>query len=386
MDKKKYNQHGEGTLAQRIDGRFEYKITINGKRKSFYGKNEREVKRKVKEYQEKSIRGEAECKRIKISTYFEEWLLDTQKGKLKASSYDRIERTYRNHIKNTVGTYQLGNITTRDCQKLINEKAEVLSYSSTKKIYEALNACFRYAEMVEDMKRNPMRAVVIPSQKNFKKQTKEIYIPSVEEMNRLLDVAFSMYSSGKSVYKLPYANGIVILMNTGMRIGELLALRWDRIDFEKRSVKVESSVAEILNRDEKEPSKRSLMVSDTKTKNGKRTVFLNQKVMKVLDDLQDYYKAKNIDSPYVICDNKGGIVNYRDIKRSFDKMVSKANINSIGLHSLRHYFASVCISHNMKTFELSRMLGHGKISVTLDLYGHLMEEQENSMRDLLDVI
>ncbi len=383
---KRNNQYGEGSIGKRADGRWEAKILVNGKRKSFYGKSEQEARKKLREFKEKLVRGEKECKKIKVSVYFEEWLLDTQKGKLKASSYDRLERTYRNHIKNTVGTYQLGNLKTKDCQKLINEKAEVLSYSSTKKIYEALNSCLKYAEKVEDINRNPMLAVELPSQRNFKKQTKEIRIPTKEEMNRILEVTFAKYSNHKSIYKLPYANGIVIIVNTGLRVGELLALKWDKVDFEKKTMKIECSVSEVLDREKTEVQKRVLLVSDTKTKNGKRTVFLNQKVIIALKQLQDYYKEKNIVSPYVICNDKGDIVNYRNLKRSFDKIILKAKVEPMGLHSLRHYFASVCLSHEIGAFELSRMLGHGKVSVTLDTYGHLMEKQENAMRNMLEVI
>lgn len=386
MEKKKYNSHGDGSIGERADGRWEAKLLVNGKRKSIYGKNEQDVKKKVRLYKEKLARGEVECKKIKVSVYFEEWLIDTKKGKLKASSYDRLERTYLNHIKNSVGTYQLGNLSTKDCQKLINQKAKELSYSSTKKVYEALNECLKYAEMIGDINRNPMKAVALPCERNFIKQTKEIYIPTEEEMNRIIETAFMTYSNGKPIYNLPYAYAYIIMVNTGLRVGELLALTWDKVDFEKKIMKIDCSVSEVLNRDNSETKKRKLLVSDTKTKNGKRTVILNQKVINALRQLQKFYMKRNIESPYVISDSKGDLVNYRDLKRSFDKVIARSEVKAIGLHSLRHYFASVCISHDMGAFELSRLLGHGKVSITMDIYGHLMEKQEQAIRNLLEAI
>lgn len=386
MEKMKYNQHGEGTLSKRLDGRWEARLTINGKRKSFYGKTEREAKKKMREYQEKLMRGEKDCKKIKISVYFEEWLEHTQKGKLKASSYDRIERTYRTHIQNTVGGYQLGNLTTKDCQKLINHKAETLSYSTTKKIYEALNSCLKYAEAIGDINRNPMKAVELPSEHNFKKKTKDIEIPTESEMKNILVTAFLKHSTGTCIYTLPYAYAIVIIANTGLRVGELLAMEWSKINFLKSSMKVDCSVSEVIDRDGNTDRKRILLVSNTKTKNGNRTILLNKKVVNALEELKSFYLENNISSKYVICNSQGEIVNYRDLKRTFDKILKRAKVNSMGLHSLRHYFASVCIAHKIGTFELSRMLGHGKVSVTLDTYGHLMENQEDEIRNLLEVI
>lgn len=386
MEKKKYNAHGEGSIGERSDGRWEARLLLNGKRKCFYGKSEQEVKKKVRLFKESMAHGEVECKKIKISVYFEEWLENTKKGKLKASSYDRLERTYRNHIRNTVGTYQLGNLSTKDCQKLINQKAQELSYSSTKKVYEALNECLTYAEVIGDINRNPMKAVVLPCERNFIKQTKEIYIPTEDEMNRIIETAFMTYSNGRPIYNLSYAYAIVIIVNTGLRIGELLALTWDKVNFDKKVMRIDCSVGEVLDRIGSEGKKRKLLVSDTKTKNGKRTVILNQKVMNALRQLQDFNMKNNIVSPYVITDYKGDLVNYRDVKRSFDKVVARAEVKAIGLHSLRHYFASVCISHDMGAFELSRMLGHGKVSITMDTYGHLMEKQEEAIRNLLEVI
>lgn len=386
MDRKKYNQHGDGTLSQRSDGRWEARITINGKRKCFYGKNEREAKKKMREYQDKIIRGEIECKRIKVSDYFQEWLVGTKKGKLKASSYDRLERTYRNHIQTTVGMYQLGNLTTKDCQILINQKSDILSFSSTKKVYEALNDCLKYAEAVGDIGRNPMKAVVLPSEKNFKKKTKEIKVPTAKEMDKLIETAFLKYANDRTVYHLPYAYAIIIISNTGLRVGELLALTWDKVNLEKATIKVDCSVSEVLSRDDLEGKKRKLLITDTKTKNGKRTIPLNHKAKDALEQLQKLYKEKSIKTEYVICNAKGNITNYRDIKRAFDKIVVRAEINLMGLHSIRHYFASMCIANKMGTFELSRVLGHGKVSVTMDIYGHIMENQQEEIRKLLEVI
>ncbi|MFA9466971.1 MAG: tyrosine-type recombinase/integrase [Velocimicrobium sp.] len=386
MEKKKYNQHGEGSIKYRKDGRWEAVATYNGRRKSFYGKTEREAKKKRKEYEQKLFRGEKDCQKIRLSLYFESWLQDTKKGSLKSTSYDRLERTYSNHIKKEVGDYQLGNFTTKQGQYLINQKADLLSYSSTKKIYEALNSCLSYAEKVGDINRNPMRAVELPRESNFKKQTKEIVIPTKGEMQTIFTIANEVYLNGEFVYWMPYVCGIMLIANTGVRVGELLALSWDKINYFKKEMSVDCSLSEIINREEGAQTKRMLSITDTKTKNGKRSIPLNAKAIKILYELQRFYQDKGINSNYVICNSKGRITNYRDFKRSFDRIIKKAGIKAIGLHSLRHYFASVCISCGISTFELSRILGHGKVSVTLDTYGHLMEHQEEKIRRLLEVI
>ena len=170
--------------------------------------------------------------RIFVSAYIEKWLETVKRPSLKAASFDRLERTYITQIKNSqVGRCQLGNIKSMDIQWLINEKSEILSYSSLKKIYELLNGCFEYAVICRDMDFNPVRAVQMPKKENMKKKEKQMEVFSKEELTKIENVAAITYQSGEARYKHTWF--FILLANTGLRAGEAIALRWDNVDFEK---------------------------------------------------------------------------------------------------------------------------------------------------------
>lgn len=158
------NQKGEGCISQRSNGTYFGRITLNGlPQKCFYAKTEREVRAKMNAYKEQVIRGEAFVKKIIVSDYIEEWLINYKQPFLKPASYDRLEVTFKEHIKDSyVGRCQFGSVRSTDIQKLIDSKTDTLSYSSIKKIYPLLNACFRYAVTARDLSFNPMDGVIMP--------------------------------------------------------------------------------------------------------------------------------------------------------------------------------------------------------------------------------
>lgn len=152
-------------------------------------------------------------------------------NKIEPSSYDKLERTYNNQIKGSIGNKKIGDITTKDIQKLIDEhanptsnKTKPLAKSGLKKIIHLLNPCFEKAVEEKIIQNNPCKNVILPIDSAILVQTKEQFALSDTEMVALKNKCLAKYKHGG--YK--YRNGLVlmIILNTGMRVGEMLALEW----------------------------------------------------------------------------------------------------------------------------------------------------------------
>lgn len=143
--------------------------TLDGKPKikALYGKTEPECKRKLKEYKKEIAKGINEVSKLTVAEYIERWLKAYKFYSLKPASYDRLESVFNNYVKDSIGYYQMGNITSNDIQKLINKMSKSLSYSSVKKIIELLRPCFKHAVLVGVIHKNPCDAVILPRQNSM---------------------------------------------------------------------------------------------------------------------------------------------------------------------------------------------------------------------------
>ena len=158
------------SIREREDGRFEARLTIDGKRKSFYGNTKTQLKQKVKEYLQKIENGYKEPKKIKLNDYIEYWLITYKWNKIEPSSYSRLYNTYEHQIKNTIGKKMIGDITTKDIQGLIDERAnptnktiKPLALSGLKKIIHLLRPCLNKAVSEGVIYKNPCIDVILPS-------------------------------------------------------------------------------------------------------------------------------------------------------------------------------------------------------------------------------
>ncbi len=388
-EKRTKRDNGQGTIYQRKDGRFECKIQIGKKEdgkpkfKSFYGKTEREVKKKLKEYQAEMARNPVESSKETLSDYMYEWLVTFKKKTLKPSSYDRVLNVYKYHLKETVGYMQLCNITAKDIQKLINEKAETMSYSSVKKIYELLNNCFNYAVIEEDIRKNPMLSVNLPKQSNMNIKTKKIEIYAKDEVDKLTKTIYEdTFNDKRQLYR--YSPIYIFILNTGLRVGEVLALKWENIDFENKTVKVNGSMSFI--KDTENDGKRKTIFTDPKTATSNRIIPLNEKSAMALEEIQRRNKIQNIKTKYVVCDLKGGYVPQRNISRTLQNLCEKANVDYKGIHAMRHTFATNLVANGVDIRSVADLLGHSSIQTTLSTYSHSIQEQKVKAISSLDLI
>ena len=165
--------------------------------------------------------------------------------------------------------------------------------------------------------------------------------------------------------------GIVLCLYTGLRIGELLALEWDDIDFDRAELFVKKSCYD--GRDEKGAFCR--IIDTPKTASSRRVIPLPGSILPVLRDMQE-----SCVSSYVISD-AGGTVSVRSYQRSFELLLKKLGIPKRKFHTLRHTFATRAIECGMDAKTLSEILGHKSPAITLNRYVHSLMEHKKEMMD-----
>ena len=373
-----------GIMKQKDRKCLKGQITVDGKQKSVYGRNISEVNRKIKEIQYELAKGNVISKAIRLETALEDYLFDIKQSKLKAISFDRVESTFKHHIKNEpLGKMQLGSVATKDIQKLLAKKCrEGLSVSSIKKIYNLLNEFFRYATATREISYNPMLLVDMPHSSQILHKPKEMEVLTQAEVKHIISVAEQTDKNGKLEYR--YGEAIVLLILTGIRSCELRPIRKSDIDFEKGILKISQSAGYAKDRIKGGITHN---ISEPKTEKSKREIPLNNRALLAVKRLME--TTYDVDTGYLLCTQKSKIVTHNNLLRCFNAMLSKAEISCKGLHSTRHTFATMILKQaedKGQIKEVSELLGHSQVSTTYKFYIKTSNEDKRSLVDQLNML
>ena len=299
-----------------------------------------------------------------------------KKNTIRPASYDSAVVT-QNLINQRIGAYLLDDLTPELIQsRLIDDMCETHAYSTIHKTYVLLNECMNYAVDKDYISKNPCRQVKVPKKENFNK--KPIRILSEEEIAKFKEMAVSQRKA-IAVPKYQYGLIITLILYTGLRVGELCALRWDDIDYDSKRLIVSKSVNVIyVNK------KRNLVIQNT-TKSGKtRYVPLNTKAIDILNRQHELVGGAGAD--YIISGGSA-IVDKTVVASSYPKICKAAGIpNPSGIHSLRHTFASLALQRGIDIKVISDILGHASVNFTYNTYVHIVEKQKANAVDLLNDI
>ena len=377
-------EKGSGSISQRKDGTWTGRCDLgyddNGKRKvkAFYGKTKGEVRKKLQEFQAERIKGEyQQVVKRSVQGYMTDWLNNVKYNELKPSAFDRLEQTCMYQVFPFIGSLQMGMVTADDVQSVINQlTAKGYSYSTIKKAYNAINACFTFAYEREAIRKNPCRGISLP--KRAEREVSDIVFFNEDERARIEQVALQKHKNG--AYKSPNGWYIILLLNTGLRIGELLALQWCNVDFDKKQIKVTSNLKQVKSRG-KSPTNYITVEQTTKTKSGHRIVPLTNRAVEALHYLEEHKHCEK----YVVATKNGKPISPRNIDRTFRQILTAAGIDKkCGVHSLRHTFASMLFKKGADPKTVSEILGHSDVNITYNIYIHLIEEQKAKVIDLLN--
>jgi len=376
-------EKGNGSISQRKDGTWTGRAFLGYKKdgkqfiKAVYGKTEAEVKKKLKALQKDIIKfSPQESVKLTMSELLDDWLYNIKQVELKPSSFDRVEITVNKLIKPNIGYLQVQSLTMQDIQQLINAlNNQGYSYSYIKKVYNAINAVLKIAVERDYIRKSPCTRIVLPKQSQRRRS--DIVFFSDDEVNKITASALFRYTTGRYKYKHGYA--FIILLNTGMRVGELLALKWDNIDFNERQIHVTETRTQIVDRTDAE-QKYTTVDQSAKTSSGNRYIPINKQTEEALL----YFKSLGYNNPYIMANSDKGVVTYRNLHRALSNILEDNNIDHGSIHSLRHTFATRLFKNGVDVKVISELLGHSDISITYDIYTHVIDEQKKKAIDILD--
>ena len=307
------------------------------------------------------------AKSVTVGEYIKDWLYNVKANTLKPSSFDRKEEVINYQILPYIGDICIDSLSADDIQAMVNELKVRYSFSTVKKAYECINACLKYAVKRRDIAYNVAESVAIPT--NIQRSSSDIHFFTEDETRLILKESVRCCKNGNRAYRI--GEIFIFLLNTGLRIGEALALEWENIDFKKQLATVRNNVVYVKDRTSSDRSYRCIKQPFTKTKNGSRIVPLNSEAVRALISL----KGINGSTPYVFATKNGKRITPRNIDRTFRSILKRCGIACTGVHSLRHTFASRLFAKGVDVKTVSELLGHSDVGITYDTYIHLIQEQ-----------
>ena len=276
--------------------------------------------------------------------------------------YMRINKTLK-QIPEELLNNNIEEITEEDIQKYLNTLKNY-SNSSIKKFYELLSQAFRSAFERDYIMLNPMKNVIRPKSN---KRDKKVRALTIEEQEIFTDFLIK-----QDIKNTPYKNVFLIQMFTGMRIGEVLALKVTDIDLAHNIINVEHTIS--VDAEEK-----TIMKDTPKSFNGMREIPLTIYLKPYIIEQMNIAKINNHKENLLFVNRNGGYVDHRIANRILKKiLINEFNIKDISTHSLRHTFGTRCAECDIKEVAIQRIMGHSSINATLDNYVDVSEKLKES--------
>lgn len=365
-------------LYQRKDGRYEgrYKDRY-GKTKSVYDKNLRIVKTERNRLErEERLANPTEMPvcHMSLNEWVDIWLA-TYKHHVTDTSRARYQRAYIIHIAPTLGNRDIVGITNVDIVRLLNSLGSHLRVSTITFIKSLLSDIFEKAKINDIVTKNPVYG------------TKFSGLPVKERtfLNTEQEKEFVIACSGHI-----YENAFIVALHTGLRCGELFALRWCDIDMNKRKI----SVTRSLSYSTRANGKNEYQIDPPKTKRSIRTVYFDETCASALK--RQFVKRSQIIQSKIyepidgfedllFVTKRGTPVCTHFIDAAINHIVDKYNethdvcqLPKFSIHSLRHTYASRCFEIGIPPRVIQEQLGHTSMYLTMDLYTHIFDDHRQT--------
>ncbi|MGN0438122.1 MAG: tyrosine-type recombinase/integrase [Lachnospiraceae bacterium] len=369
-----------GSIYKRVNGLYQGTVSVNGIRKTFYERNPSILQDIMNDFALNCMYSNVNKNNsVKFSVYALNYLFTYKYGVVKDTTFDRYESTVRCHVVNSSIDIPLYLLDDGIIQKYLISLSDNLSQSSINKVFDVLRAVLSYAFKRKDIDIDLSAFLVLPRSKLV---TKKIDIYTSEEINILIRTIESGIISTDYRFKRRYrvAPGFLVLYYSGMRAGELLALKKCDIDFDKKLIHVNKTLSHIKARDSDVLTVYDDVISEPKTANSIRDVPISDNCRKYIL----WLLSDDIDSDYVIHNSFGGFMKLRSFQQTFRRICEEdAHINYKGLHALRHTFTSDLVRKGANVSIVSKILGHSSVKFTYDRYFHSPREDDFDTINLL---
>jgi len=302
---------------------------------------------------------------MKYKEWLVEWLGNYIMPSAKDKTYVRYSDIANQHLIPNLGEYELNELSPIVVQRFITELMQAgnlrtgkgLAANSINSIITVIQGSMSTAYRLGYVSVYEMDKVKRPK---IQEKPIEAFTPSEQKQ-----IEQAVLADKREKMK-----GVIICLYTGLRIGELLALEWDDIDFSKSELKVTKTCHDGKNKD----GKFGRITELPKTTNSRRTIAIPKQLLPLLREMK-----KKSKSNLVISGDKPLFV--RSYQRSFELLLNKLGIPRHGFHTLRHTFATRAIECGVDVKTLSETLGHKNASITLNRYVHSFMDHKHSMMD-----
>lgn len=354
-------------MRKKVNGLFEKRFTVDGKRYSAYGHNVKECTENETLMREEIKAGLYTSNRnITLDSYFDEWE-KSRTGVIKDSSIKMNRSRYNNHIKSVLGETKLQKIEKREIVKLQQNLAQKLSASTTNSVIVLLKTVLNAAVDDEIIIKNPAASVKPLRMDDRPKASETIHRALTREEQQ----AFIQEAKQEWLYEF-----FCFSLCTGMRLNEIVALKWQDIDYINNVIHVTKTVS----------WKQGGGITETspKSETSKRDIPMNDTIKKVLQMqrkkmamIYGEIVARKMDSNIFIGSNGSRAVASSTVAFSINNVLKRLRQQGIEIerfthHAFRDTFATRYIEEGGNMQTLQKILGHSSLAMTADLYAHVL--------------
>lgn len=292
---------------------------------------------------------------MKYDLWIDQWLYNL-KPMVKPSTSNHYRHFSERLVKPGLGDYDIDDLSGTILQNFVTSMTERYSPATVREIVSILKRSLEYAEEMEVTTKN------LSSKIKYRCKRKS----NIKCLTQAQQKKLESYVNG---VKTPKLYGFIICLYTGIRVGELLALTWNDIDLKAGIMYIRKSC-----RDGYEGDGYKKIIDSPKTSSSKREIPLPKQLVSILKELK-----KKSKSEYVITGADGKLISKRSYQNTFGIVLKKLGIPHMGLHALRHTFATRALECGMDVKTLSEILGHTNAAITLNVYAHSLPEHKRTM-------
>lgn len=367
------SNYGEGSVFPRKDGRWVAQLKMeNGKKRQVYRKSEKEANTALRKMLREKEQGVlVPGSRQTVFAYLDDWLEKEHRHQVRVGTYANYRINLDTHIAPALGHIQLQKLTWEQIQSFYDSLLEEgLSPGTIKIIHGLLHRALDTAVKRGLVGRNVCDLASRPSLTRH-----EVTPFNEEQARRLLEAVSGQILEGV----------ITLALTTGMREGELLALRWSEINLDAGSLQIRRTIQRI--------SGHGLVESEAKTSMSRRNIILPAFVVESLKrhhvrQLEQRVKMgeKWKKEDFVFSNCYGGYKDANQLRLEFKRLLQAADLPLIRFHDLRHSAATILLGMGVHPKIVQELLGHSNINTTMDIYSHVLPSMQKEAMGKLDTL
>lgn len=365
--------NGEGSIYKRGNS-WRGQLTLNGQRVSFTGRTKGEVVNKMAAVRTDFNRGHYVFESdITVREWVNVWLVTRMQPKLAEQSFIRLEGLFKNHLLPALGDYKLQSLTRALLEQKYaeifqgktgkNYKEKTYSHSTVNSLAASFKKCLQCAVDDNLLAKNPHNGVEL----HKLRPPKKIDAYSLEDHKKIVEFT----RSEGQIYWIYY-----LLISTGMRFGEAVALTWEDVDLKQKTITINKTSVELHGS--------PYIQEHTKTSAGTRTISISNNVVVFLKEVK---KALDPELNYrnlVIPNTRYGIITSANARRRWQRVCAILDIKYQGIHALRHTWATRALERGIDVKTVSEMLGHKNVITTMNIYQDVLPDQKAKAADSLN--